>query len=306
MKDRDSERREGLASEPLKAALEDAERKAEASRRCLEEIQSLARVGSWEWELDRERASWSEELRRIAGLDPDEPVPTLEEFVEYIHPEDRAGFVASLQSTFEKGSTRQNRYRVILRDGTERMIESHAQVETDASGAPVRVYGAAQDITDRSQAESSLRLQADLLDQVEVAVMASDANRKLTQWNRGAEELLGVSCAEALGRTIDEVMRLPPESEEQRGAMVSRLAAGEKWEGEVTLCRAGGERFPAYATNAPVRDSAGRIVGYSGVIMDLSELKRARAELQRRADAKGLLHAVSDALHGPDERSGED
>ena len=301
MENRGSEQDGGLTAKDLRAALEEAERGAKASRRRLEEIQSLARVGSWEWELGSPQASWSEELRRIAELDPGEPVPTFDEFVEYIHPEDRAGFLTSLQHAFEEGGVRQNRYRVILRDGTEKTIESHAQVDTDASGTPVRVFGAAQDITDRNRAEADLRLQASLLDQVEVAVMASDVNRKLTHWNRGAEELLGIARAEALERTIDEVLRIPPTSQAQRNEMVLRLAASEKWEGELTLYRAGGETFPAYATNAPVRDSSGRIVGYSGVIMDLSEVHRTRAELQRRADEQAAIAALSRAAMASDD-----
>jgi hypothetical protein len=294
MKDRDFERSGGETSEPeLRIALEDAERRAEASERRLEEIQSLTKVGSWEWELAGERPSWSEGLRQIAGLAPGEPVPSFEEFIEQVHPEDRPGYLDSMQRSLESGSVRHYTYRTIMPDGAEKVIESHAQVETDASGAPVRVYGAAQDVTDRHRAEASLRLQADLLDQIEVAVMASDFNRKLTQWNRAAEKLLGVSREVALERTIDQVMRIPPESQPQRDAMVTRLAAGEKWEGELTLYDAEERKFPALGTNAPVRDADGQIVGYSGVVMDLSEIKHAHAELARRAREQATIAALS-------------
>lgn len=289
---------EGAGLPPAPDSLQQARREAAADRKRLEEIQALTKVGSWEWELSSERASWSDELRRIAGLEPDEPVPTFPEFLEYVHPDDRDGFLAAMQRSFEgggdgEGSVRHYTYRAMMRDGTEKVIESHSRVETDASGKPVRIFGAAQDVTERHRTEASMRMQGGLLDQVGVAVMASDVSRRLTHWNRAAEEMLGVPRSEAVGATIDEVMRIPPESTDQRAAMVREIAQGRTWEGELSVHGPGDSKFPAYATNGPVRNSEGKIVGYSGVLMDLSEMKSARAALQRRAEEQAALATLS-------------
>lgn len=166
------------------------------------------------------------------------------------------------------------------------------QDEGDANVSSLRA-ALAQDVTHRQSVEANLRLQADLLDQVEVAVMASDANRQLTQWNRAAEKLLGISKEEALGRTVDEALRIPPESQAQRDAQVLRLGSREKWEGELTLYGPDEKTFPAYATNAPVCDPEGEIVGYAAVIVDLSEMKSTRAELQRRAEEQATIATLS-------------
>jgi PAS domain S-box-containing protein len=274
-------------------AIEEARRKAELSVRRLTEVQSLTHVGSWEWDLSEERPSWSPELRAIAGLEDGEPVPALDEFLESVHPDDRAGFLTSLQNSLESGGVRRNTYRVTTPAGEEKVIESHARVETDDSGTPVRVLGAAQDITERARDEASLRMQAGILDQVGVAVMASDTRRRLTHWNVAAEELFGVRREDALGLTVDEVMRIPPESQAEREAMVERLTAGQGWEGEIVLRGPDTATFPAYASNTPVRDGDGQIIGYTGVVMDLSEMKEARTELQRRAEDQAAIAALS-------------
>jgi PAS domain S-box-containing protein len=279
--DFDVDRPRSAGREPsAQLAIDDARHEAQLSRRRLEEVQFLTNVGSWEWDLSEERPSWSPELRRIAGLSADQPVPTLDEFLVRIHPDDRDGFLADLRGALESAGVRHYSYRTILPDGTEKLIESHARVETDDAGAPIRVFGAAQDITDRQRARTSLHMQADLLDQAAVAMMASDAERKVTHWNRAAEKLLGVSRADALGHTVDEVVRFPPESAALREEMVAELAAGESWEGELPMLGADGTIFPAYVTKAPVREPDGSIVGYSGVLVDLSEMKNARAELR--------------------------
>lgn len=214
-----------------------------------------------------------------------------------------------MQKGFESQSIRRYTYRAILPDGTEKVIQSHAQVETDASGKPVRVYGAAQDITDRQRDEVSLRLQAELLDQVGVAVMASDTNRILTHWNRTAEKMFGIAREQALGHTVDEVIRFPEQSREQRAEMVSKLLAGEGWEGELDVEGVGDHTFPALATNMPVRDAAGEIVGYSGVVMDLSEMKRANAALhglvvELESSRRETIHRLSRAVETRDLETG--
>jgi putative two-component system response regulator len=277
------------------AALDEARHEAELSRRRLEEVQFLTSVGSWEWDLSEERPSWSPELRQMAGLRPDEPVPTLDEFLKRIHPDDRDDFLDDLRGALESAGVRHYSYRTILPDGSEKLIESHARVETDDSGAPIRVFGAAQDITDRQRARTSLHLQADLLDQVAVAVIASDGERRLTHWNRAAEKMFGVTRANALGRSVDQVVGFPPESARLRDEMVAELGSGESWEGEILLEDAAGTTFPAYVTNAPVRELGGAIVGYSGVLMDLSEMKDAQAEL--RSTVAELERSRRETIH---------
>jgi len=193
----------------LRAALEDAERRADSSQKRLEEIQSLAKVGSWEWELTSERATWSEELRRIAGLNPDEPVPTYEEFVESIHPDDRDGFLATVGKAFEEGGVRRHSYRAVLPDGSEKTIETHARVETDASGNPLRVFGAAQDVTDRLRTGAELARRAE--EQATIAALSREAmssddiDRLMREAARAVVEILGVELADIFELKADGV-----------------------------------------------------------------------------------------------------
>ena len=59
------------------------------ARRQLEEAQRLARIGSWEWDIADGTVWWSDELYRIYGLEPGSIEPSYEEFLNYVHPDDR-------------------------------------------------------------------------------------------------------------------------------------------------------------------------------------------------------------------------
>jgi PAS domain S-box-containing protein len=124
----------------------------------LAQAQELAHLGSWEWDLRTNRVEWSEELHRIYGVRPGEFGGTLEAFLERVHPDMRDGIGATIAAAIGEGRPFAFEERVLRPDGTERTLSSRGMViETDASGAPVRVAGACLDVTDARQTEAQLQ-----------------------------------------------------------------------------------------------------------------------------------------------------
>jgi PAS domain S-box-containing protein len=249
----------------------EAEREALESRRRLEETQTLTQVGSWEWDLGSDPQIMSDELMRILGRGAHSRRPSREEFIGYLHPDDRASFDRVVQDALRSTKPYRQVFRVITETGEVRTIESHGRVKVDKAGKPVRMVGAAQDITERERVAHKLRVQASVLDRVPAGVVASDTEARITQWSHGAEELFGISAEAARGRRFDELGLIPSRSQGVREAMTAQLGRGAKWEGEVGLRARDGRTFPALVTNSPMRNEGGEIAGYVGVIMDLTE-----------------------------------
>jgi PAS domain S-box-containing protein len=275
----------------------EAEREAIESRQRLEEAQALTQVGSWEWDLGSELQIMSEELTRILGRGSLSRRPTYEEFINYVHPDDRAAFIEVVGQSLRSREPYRQVFRVITDAGEVRTIESYGRVEVDGAGKPARMLGAVQDITERESAAHQLRLQAKVLDQVPAGVIASSPDRKITHWSHGAEELFGISREEAVGQTLEVLGLFPTESQESRNAMTAQLARGEKWEGEIRLCDKAGRTFTGLVTNTPVRDLHDEITGYVGVILDLTE----RQTIEKEVGLQGhLLDQVDTAVIAAD------
>ena len=121
----------------------------------LDQAQLLAQVGSWEVDLVTGGVRWSRELARCFELDSD-LLPSYEALVERTHPADREKTVAAIELNVSAGSSFDLEHRLQLPSGAVRWISSRGRVEVDESGAPLRILGTAQDITDQRNAQDAL------------------------------------------------------------------------------------------------------------------------------------------------------
>ena len=123
-------------------------------QRMLKEAQQMSRIGSWSVELPGNLLEWSDETYRIYGVTPDDFVPTLETFLQLIHPDDQPAMSAVIASRLAGKNPPDIAFRVIHPDGKIRVINGSGRLECDAAGVPVRMTGTVQDITEMKQAEA--------------------------------------------------------------------------------------------------------------------------------------------------------
>ena len=119
----------------------------------LAEAQRVAHLGSWEWDIPHDRITWSDELYRLYGLQPGASRLTYESYLERIHPEDLSLVRETVDRAYAERAPFEMEHRVVLPGGGLRWLHGRGRVVTDDSGAPVRMVGTSQDITDRKHVE---------------------------------------------------------------------------------------------------------------------------------------------------------
>jgi PAS domain S-box-containing protein len=109
-----------------------------------------------------------------------------------------------------------------------------------------------------------------VLDQVDLAVIATDATGLVTTWNARAEALYGWTREEALGRDIRE-LTVPENERQNAGEIIAAMQRGESWQGAFRLRRKDGSLFTAYIKDSPVLDDEGRLTGMVGVSIEIAD-----------------------------------
>jgi PAS domain S-box-containing protein len=195
----------------------EAQRQLAAAHASLAEAQEVAHLGSWEWEIGSDRATWSDELYRLWGLEPQSVELTYERYLDSVHPADREQVRTIVERALESGAPFDFEHRLVLADDTVRWIHGSGRVIADESGAPARMVGAAQDITERKRIDDlrdsilsavSHELRTPLTSIIGFSMTLKDKGASLAQRTR--DEMVGhlARQAEKLDRLLADLLDL--------------------------------------------------------------------------------------------------
>jgi diguanylate cyclase (GGDEF)-like protein/PAS domain S-box-containing protein len=221
-----------------------------------------------------------------------------------LHPDDlpRAIEHLTVQTQAAEGTVLTFEYRMRSRDGNWRWLLSREVVfKHTADGQPQQILGIAQDITERKQAEESLReseqrLKA-IFDNAAVGIGLTDnAGRSIIANARGAQQL-GYTLEELAQRSNLELTH--PDDRAETVERMQRLVRGEiqGYRIEKRYFRKDGSIFWADLSVSAVYDDNGQIAYLLGIVVDITERKQLEHQLHQ---ANMLLQeqAIRDPLTG--------
>jgi PAS domain S-box-containing protein len=159
------------------------------TERLLAEAERLARLGSWEWEIESGRVVWSPQLYEIFGMDPAAFEPSLEHYLERVSAEDRERVRKLIEEARVERLSLAYECRIVLPNGDVRVIDARGRFETDDTGKSTRMWGTVQDITERNRMEEELARTRSELEQRTGELERS--NRELERFAYDASHDLG-------------------------------------------------------------------------------------------------------------------
>ena len=274
-----------------------AELAVRASQERLDRTLEAARIGYWDLNLVTHQANRSLQHARIFGYTELLPEWSYDKFLEHVHADDReevrglflAGVTVNTEWNFE--------CRIVRCDGIERWIWVHGNVVLDAAGAPAEMEGMVSDITDRRHVEKALRASERLLqtmmDLVPHFIFAKDGRSRHLFVNQACAAANGLTPRQMIGRNDLEFLSDRAQAE---GFMCNDrevIASGKpQIIAEEQLTSTTGETRIYHTTKIPFQLPDFDGPALLGVAVDITDVKRAEAEIQNQLRELERWHEV--------------
>ena len=264
------------------AALEESEAR-------LARAQAIAKVGYWEWDIQRDITICSPEINRIFERDLDSPAPDYDEYLTYIHPGDRERIDGHVQQFLAGQVDGQIEYRLITENGTLKYLFDQMEVKRDANGDITHLICSTQDITEFHQKTVALQeSEARLAQAQKIATLGyweNDLVNNTGFWSEMNYELFGVT-PDSFAPSYENFLEFvhPDDRQKLNDNVIQYLFDNpeqDQMSVEFRAITADGERKVLQAYLEVTRDASGKITCLRGTNYDITKEKQIIANLAK-------------------------
>jgi len=178
------------------------------SQQLLEAVSSIANIGHWRLNLADHDLFWSDEVYRIHGYEPGEIRPTLENGINFYHPDDRERITDIIERSLATGEDFSFQARIIRADGEIRQVLSRGLVQTENDINTI-LFGVFQDISEQSDFEEQRLMWSYLVNESPEAIIITDEKGKVIWVNHSCENLTGYTLEEMKGLQPGSLLQGP-------------------------------------------------------------------------------------------------
>jgi PAS domain S-box-containing protein len=261
--------------------VEQALRESEAD---LMEAQRLANMGSWQWDIQTDTVTWSEQLYRIAGRDPALPAVTYQDHATLYTHESWLRLRSAVEEALRSGASYELDLEMNHTDGTRRWIIAKGEVRRDGAGHVVKLRGTVDDITERRRVQEDLRKSEQRL---RLAIQAGkmfacdwDPATDVFAQSPESAKILGIDYDTPLTR-LRMIDLVHPEDRERFVAAVANLSPERPDIGIIhRMVRPDGSIIWVERNSRAQFDEHGKLLRIIGIVADITERKRAEQALR--------------------------
>ena len=286
------------------------------SEKDLKASQQIAHLGSWRLNMKTNQVIWTEELYKIFGFDPAFPPPSYTEHIKLFRPESWERLSSSLTKNRETGVSYELELKIVRKDGSDGWVWMRGETDNDSEGNTIGLWGTAQDITERKQAEEALRESEEryrnILENIGEGYYEIDLAGNFTFFNDAMCRIRGYSRNELMGMNnrayMDPVTAKKVFEVYNQIYITGRGIKGYGW----GIIRKDGTKGYVEVSASLIKNSEDKPIGFRGIVRDVTERKfleeeRKRLETQFQQAQKmeaistlagGVAHEFNNALMG--------
>ncbi len=270
------------------AQRKDLTEQLDRERKGLVAAQTVARVGSWETNLQTMEVQWSAETCRIFEVDPHAFSPTHELFLTLIHPDDRAAVDNAFKVSLGSSDVCTIEHRIVTPRGNPKFVVERWHTVVDSDGKPVRAVGTCQDCTELKLAQLKAEEATNLLRvagrTARLGGWVSDLDTGQFQWSPMTAEIHDEPPG--FSPSLEGGLRyfIPEDRKKMEIALDLCALEGRSFDETLRIVTAKGRHVWVRVLGEGVRDRQDAIRSIRGAFQDITELLEARESFRRLAE----------------------
>jgi len=262
-------------------------------------LERLTSVGTWKYDVQQQRLSWSDRALAELGMSREETVTDINlGIAHFVHPDDRERVAAAYARTVAEGAELFQEFRLLHPTQGVRHRQCRGEARRDAAGQVTQVFMVSRDVTEEVAYQEHIRLLEAVLDNIQDVVLVTEAEPidppgpRILYVNRAFEQMTGYTALEAIGQT-PRMLQGPETSAEARARIRQALQNWQPITIELINYRKDGRPFWAELSITPIADETGYYTHWVAVQRDVTERRRIEAQQRQRSrlESVGQLSA---------------
>ena len=262
---------------------------------------SVVGFGTWEWDLITSVVVWDDQCHKIFGLELGSFDGTFDFFASCVHPDDLTYVNQQIKNCIDNDEPYFLDFRALHPEGKLVYLNARGTIYKDKNGKAIKILGIIWDVSKdkilQEELLSTTRFKRAVLDSTDYLIISTDVDGTIQTFNKAAENLLGYSAEEMVGKQnpqifhdLEEVKQYAQELNLTYGWNLEPglevFIAKAKYFGivdirEWTYVSKSGARIDMNLSVTPVKDGEGNIIGYMGIAKDITQDKQKKLEFER-------------------------
>ncbi len=246
----------------------------------MERTEKIAQLGSWEWDIQNDKMTWSKELYQIFQFDPCNTKPNFLNLSNCYSDHDNLNLNSAFEAALKYGVSYSLKIGITRKDGTKRICIASGIAEKDTTEKVIRLVGFFLDTTEREKVETDLRASESkfrlLFDNINAGIAIFDPFGNFLLVNEKYSQLLNCKPNDFIGKSIQDMIPLRAEKYYQRLFQVVKEKKGAIFEDNIPT-KTGSIWLSSQIH--PNIDQHGNVIEVHVIIFTITQLKEAEAAL---------------------------
>jgi PAS domain S-box-containing protein len=258
------------------------------SEELYKQAQARTHIGNWAWDMVLDKVTWSDEMYNIYGLEPQSETINFDRYISFIEKSERALRKSQVQELLETHVPTEAHFKVVLDDGTIKILQSKSEVLVDENGQAYKMIGTCQDVTDRQTLIEKLQRSEHLYKQAQamshIGNWTLDLNEQRLSWSDEMYRIYGLEPQSGISYEQIAAFNHPEDAERIATEVANVIQTRQPYDFNYRIILGSGDVRVVQARGEVILNQEGQATELHGTLQDITQQQKVELELRENRE----------------------